>query len=167
MQVFHVLYEDRDEGIKDAREQSQKESFEEGESAVFRLPSAFLWRSRFLEVKAFTPTATTSDCDRNHCGREGHGIPDTSVRRIIERPQANPLLSVEASRIPDVRSSTVVNGQRRLIHGVSKGLRYGERGGKTTGLPLPIYLRGYVSWRWLRTGIEKCAATLSCVDQTS
>ncbi|GFS57969.1 hypothetical protein TNCV_3124601 [Trichonephila clavipes] len=48
----------------------------------------------------------------------------------------------------------------------SKGLMFEERGSQET-IPLrPIYLPGYVQWRWLLTSIEKNTGAPLCINHT-
>ncbi|GFV46751.1 DUF4817 domain-containing protein [Trichonephila clavipes] len=46
------------------------------------------------------------------------------------------------------------------------GLRFGESGGQATGVLCSACILRYITWRWLRIAIGKCAGTPSCMNHT-
>ncbi|GFS72244.1 hypothetical protein TNCV_2442761 [Trichonephila clavipes] len=80
-------------------------------------------------------------------------------------------MSVETTTIHDTRPSTVSTGvsyasdYRWHKKNKSKGSRSGMYGGQVTCSLRPIHFPGYVTWRWLSTGIEKWAGAPSCMNQ--
>ncbi|GFV92725.1 hypothetical protein TNCV_1375751 [Trichonephila clavipes] len=80
----------------------------------------------------------------------------------------NPLVRIAGTLNKQLYMSELLlpSSFRRSKKKKSKGLRFGECGGQTTSPPRPIHLRRYIAWRWLRTGIEKCADALLCMNHT-